>query len=125
MWQAGPGHAGINYSQFQHFGLVQNQPGATYADQGPVIGALPNLDKAVAQVSILNIITQGVFGRIGDFDRDFTDKLNDVGKNAVRDYQSALQACGRAVDTRNASGPRANLKYPFLHPDNVPNSTNI
>lgn len=125
IWQAGPGHGGINYSQFQHFAVVPNQPGAAYADQGPVMGALPNLSKAIAQVSILNIITQDVFGSIGDYDSDFTSKLSDTAKNAVRDFQSALAAVGRQVDQRNSTGPRAALKYPFLHPKNLPNSTNI
>ncbi len=126
VWQAGPGHAGINYSQFQFFAFVPNAPGAAYATEGGLMRALPSkLEKVVDQMDILNVITQGVFGKIGQYDPSFSAGLNAVAQNAVQNFQRALAECATAVDGRNATGPRALLKYPFLHPDNVPNSTNI
>lgn len=125
IWQAGPGHAGINYSQYQHFAVVPNSPGAAYATEGPLMKVLPPVDKAVAQVDVLNVITQGVFGRIGEFEKSFLNRLNPQATNAVTNYQRALQTCGVDVDQRNKQYPRSGLKYVFLHPSNVPNSTNI
>jgi len=125
VWQAGPGHAGINFSQFQFFSVVPNAPGAAYATEGGLMKVLPPLEKAAYQGDILNVITQKVFGRIGQFDSSFHEKLNDLGKNAVMNYQRALTACATAVDERNGRAPRKGQSYPFLHPDNVPNSTNI
>lgn len=125
IWQAGPGHAGINYSQFQFFAFAPSAPGAAYALEGGPMKVLPPLDKAANQGDILNVITQKVFGRVGEYDSSFTDKLNQLGKNAVANFLRALTACGKAVDERNAHAPRVGQSYPFLHPDNVPNSTNI
>jgi arachidonate 15-lipoxygenase len=125
IWQAGPGHAGINFSQFQFFAFVPNSPGAAYATEGGLMKVLPPLAKALDQGDILNVITQKVFGRIGEFDEPFREGLNPLATNAVTNYQRALAACATAVDGRNAALPRASKHYPFLHPHNVPNSTNI
>ncbi len=125
VWQAGPGHGSINYSQWQHFAVIPNAPGAAYATEGTIMAALPPIDQAVLQGDIINTLTQDVFGRIGKYDDSFTSKLNRSAKNAVENFQRALEGCAKSVDERNASYPRALLEYPFLHPNNVPNSTNI
>ncbi len=126
IWQAGPGHGGINYSQFQYFAVVPSAPGAAYAIRGDVMDLLPDLDKAIDQVDILCTITQKIFdGPMGEFDHDFLKRLNQSATNAVEDYKRDLKACEDAVDARNASIARAFMPYPFLNPKNLPNSTNI
>jgi arachidonate 15-lipoxygenase len=125
IWQASAGHGGINYSQFQYFAVVPSSPGAAYATTGTFMGALPPLEQTAYQGDILNVLTQKVFGSLGTYDSSFSSGLNTLARNAVKDFQSALQACATAVDARNASYPRAFLTYPFLNPNNLPNSTNI
>jgi len=126
IWQAGPGHGGINYSQYQYFAVVPSAPGAAYATSGDVMSVLPPLNKAIQQVDILNTLTQKIFdGPMGTFESSFIRGLNQQAKNAVEDYQRALGGCADQVDARNKTIARAFLKYPFLSPKNLPNSTNI
>jgi arachidonate 15-lipoxygenase len=126
IWQAGPGHGGINYSQFQYFAVVPSAPGAAYAVTGEIMDVLPALDKAIDQVDILCTITQKIFdGPIGTFDEGFLKGLNQSAKNAVENYQRNLKDCIAQVNERNASISRAFMPYPFLNPENLPNSTNI
>ena len=126
IWQAGPGHGAINYSQYQYFGVVPSSPGAAYAEKGAVMEVLPPLQKAIDQVDILTVLTQKIFDSpMGSFDDDFIKCLNQEAKNAVENYQRALAECTKGVQERNATIARAFLRYPFLNPNNLPNSTNI
>lgn len=131
MWQAGPGHAGINYSQYQYFAPIANAPGATYADfavEGSLPGineVLPPIEQAITQDDIFNVLTQKVFGTLGTYDDDFHCRLNDGAKNAVKRFQTALAQCTAEVDQRNATDVRKDRQYPFMNPINLPNSTNI
>lgn len=133
IWQAGPGHAGINYSQYQYFAPISNSPGAGYAScsvpEGqplpPLMDVLPPIDQAITQGDILNVLTQKVFGRIGEYDDDFLRGLDDAAKAAVDKFQAALKGCAATVERNNADPARAGRQYPWLHPSNLPNSTNI
>lgn len=131
LWQAGPGHGGINYSQYQYFGAIANAPGATYANFAgaatlPNINeVLPPIEQAIDQQDILNVLTQKVFGLLGAYDRSFHRQLNAPASAAVKRFSQALTACAEQVEARNRSEVRKGRAYVFLSPDNLPNSTNI
>jgi arachidonate 15-lipoxygenase len=125
IWQAGPGHGGINFSQYQYFSYIPNAPGAGYALEGDIMDVLPGIGPSLYQADILNLLTYKVFGRIGEYDKDFVKGLNDKANAAMINFQQDLKQVAGKIDARNSSGPRKLLVYPFLHPDQTPNSTNI
>ena len=130
VWQASGGHGGINYSQYQYFAPVANAPGATYADPSsdplpPLNEVLPPKEQAILQDEILNVLTQKVFGSLGEYSNKFLRHSNDAAKQAIESFGKALTACSVAVGERNKQGPRANYKYAWLSPAKLPNSTNI
>lgn len=133
IWQAGPGHAGINYSQYQYFAPISNSPGSGYADCNVPAGqplpalmdVLPPIEQAITQSDILNVLTQKVFGRLGVYDDDFLDGLDEDASAAVKKFQAALKHCATTVDRHNDGDARKNRNYLWLHPNNLPNSTNI
>ena len=125
IWQASAGHGGINYPQWQFFSVVPNAPGAAYASEGSLMEALPKLRQAAFQVDIINVLTQNVIGRLGEYDTDFTKKLNPMATSAVANFVSSLAQLNKDVDARNKTVPRAFTPYGFLSPEHLPQSTNI
>lgn len=133
IWQASAGHGGINYSQYQYFAPIANSAGAAYASfagTGTLPGLmdlLPPISQAISQNDIINVLTQKVFGSLGVYSADFLDSLGPrpAAKQAVSDFQQALQACSAGVAQRNATPVRVKRQYPFLDPGKLPNSTNI
>jgi arachidonate 15-lipoxygenase len=131
IWQAGPGHGGINYSQYQYYGPIANACGAAYAQysaEGPLpqlMDVLPPIDQSISHGDILNQLTQKVFGTLGVYSDDFHGGLNDATNDAITKFQRALKGCASEVDRRNESDARRGRGYVWLHPNNLPNSTNI
>ncbi len=131
IWQAGPGHAGINYSQYQYFAPIANAAGSGYANCN-VEGALPALmdvlppiEQAIVQADIFNQLTQKVFGLLGEYSKEFRRGLNDHASSAIAQFQTALRHCAAGIDARNETDARRGRSYVWLHPSNLPNSTNI
>ncbi len=131
IWQAGPGHGGINYSQYQYFAPIANAAGSAYADYRTtgtlpkLMDVLPPIEQAITQGDIFNQLTQKVFGSLGQYNSDFTKGLNSDATAAVTRFQEGLKQCAADVAQRNRQASRHGRDYVWLDPTNLPNSTNI
>ena len=83
---------------------------------------LPPEGQAIFQMNQMMVLASFRFTRLGRFESDaFNDPRIDA---AVVQFQNALVNIGEAIDSRNAALPTA-LRYSYMHPDNIPQSTNI
>jgi arachidonate 15-lipoxygenase len=141
---AGPGHAAINYSQYDYMSYVPNMPLGVYADielladqREPIthqqlLTLLPNFDQSAAQLEIVFSLSAYKFDRLGQYDRTFEDfyceKFADVFQDnaaallAYEAFQADLRAVEATIDKRNES---RFLKYLHMKPSNVTNSMSI
>lgn len=123
-------HAAVNYPQGHYYSNPLICP-ATVSRPTPVPGNtnkayfmefLPPEHQAMIQLNQMMVLVSFYFTRLGRFESNaFSDtRVN----NAISRFQSALQGIRNAVEARNSTLPDS-LKYNYLHPDFVPQSTNI
>lgn len=123
-------HAAVNYPQGHYYSNASLCP-ATVSRPTPVPGStnkayymefLPPEGQAIFQMNQMMVLASFRFTRLGRFESDaFNDPRIDA---AVVQFQNALVNIGEAIDSRNAALPTA-LRYSYMHPDNIPQSTNI
>ncbi len=130
IYSASAHHAVVNFPQGDYYSNALICP-ATVSRPTPVPGNtnkdyfmefLPPKSQATVQLNIMMVLSSFRFTRLGRFADDaFDDPRIEA---AVSNFQMALNDIRAAVETRNAALP-AELHYNYLHPDLVPQSTNI
>lgn len=123
-------HAAVNYPQGDYYSNASLCP-ATVSRPTPVPGEtnkayymefLPPEAQATFQMNQMMILASFQFTRLGRFEADaFSDARVD---SAIAQFQSDLAAIGTQIESRNAALPTG-LRYHYLHPNNIPQSTNI
>lgn len=123
-------HAAVNYPQGHYYSNPLLCP-ATVSRPTPVPGNtnkayymefLPPEFQATVQMNQMMVLVAFRFTRLGRFESDaFSDSRVEA---AVSQFQANLADIRVAVDNRNAALP-SSLKYSYLHPNNIPQSTNI
>ena len=123
-------HAAVNYPQGHYYSNPLLCP-ATVSRPTPVPGAtnkayymefLPPEAQATFQMNQMMVLAAFRFTRLGRFESDaFNDPLVE---SAVQSFQAELASIASVIEARNAALP-SSLRYNYLHPNNIPQSTNI
>ena len=83
---------------------------------------LPPEAQATFQMNQMMVLASFRFTRLGRFESDaFNDPLVE---SAVQSFQAELASIASVIEARNAALP-SSLRYNYLHPNNIPQSTNI
>jgi arachidonate 15-lipoxygenase len=127
-------HAAVNFAQAQLMlytpafpgGLYQQVPDAipstvnTYSPDGSTPGLLAPDSVTKVQVDLLALLGGVYYTQLGQYSTDhFT---NEDVKLALTRFQLNLEGIGAQITTENSSRP---LNYPYLIPDQIPQSINI
>lgn len=130
IFTAGAQHAAVNFAQAQIMTYVPAAPGAAYraaplsladAKLSPYLDLLPPLDMAMTQVEFLSLLGGVYYTKLGDYGPTAW-LLHPAVRKALDRFQGELSGIGQEIAARNEKryGP-----YPFLIPDQIPQSINI
>ncbi|WP_158643486.1 lipoxygenase family protein [Ketobacter alkanivorans] len=124
-------HAAVNYPQGDYYSNALLCP-ATVSRPTPVPGHtnkayfmefLPPETQAIFQMNQMMVLASFRFTRLGYFESGAFNNDPRID-GVVAQFQNALADIGAAIDSRNAALP-ATLRYHYMHPNNIPQSTNI
>jgi hypothetical protein len=117
-------HAAVNFTQYDFMAFIPNMPGAGYADpvdkRHGVSWFLPPAGKTKGQLDLVAELSQFRYDQLGDY-QSFADAS---ARQAANRFRDALQGVRNQIEQRN-QGRRAALKYPYLYPELIPNSTSV
>ena len=129
LFTSGPRHAAVNFAQWDYMMFVGNTPASVYAKDTCNLteaeAVLPNAEQIVNQMEVIQLLSGRQFGRLGHFpndefeaEKDTHDKIQAV----TRQLRERLVVVGKQIDMRNSS---RTVSFPYLHPDQIPNSANV
>ena len=128
IWTSGPQHAAVNFAQWGYMADPRNMPFAGYGKAPEVADHvdlkphefLPQYAQAKIQAVVTYILGTWRMDQLGYYrPKDFLDP---AALKVIADFQCALARVG--ADTRARDALR-DFDYPYLLPENIPNSTNI
>lgn len=127
IFTCGPQHAAINASQFDYFGYVPNAPLAIYSRPDTSTSLeqlLPPPDQDLLQMQLTSTLSGVSWGNLGS-----SDLIQYTGQNDRRilaQFQDDLQEITGKIQLRNQQRLiNTNFDYPYLLPNNIPNSINV
>lgn len=128
IFNAGPYHAAVNFSQWEYYAYTPNMPLSMYAplpaaptgSEAELLALLPPYKQTVKQLQIMDLLASYRYDRLGVYP-DGTFRTAWQAKLAA-DFRKELDAAEGEIDRRN--GKRA-TPYPYLKPSLVPNSTSV
>lgn len=130
IYSASVHHAAVNFPQGHYYSNATICP-ATVSRPTPVPGNtnkgyfmefLPPKHQAMMQMNVMMVLASIHFTKLGRFADDAFDDPR--VQPAIQHFQQALEAIRLTIEERNGHLP-PDQQYHYLHPDLVPQSTNI
>lgn len=129
MFTASAQHAAVNFAQGQIMTFTPAVPGGLYraapvsvaaTANNPYLDLFPPLDMAAVQLEFLTLLGSVYYTRLGDYGMLWSFEPRVL--LAKERFQKELAAIGKTIAERNA---KRFAPYPFLAPDQIPQSINI
>lgn len=122
-------HSAANFLQYNEYAFPPNYPGILYGepprDKTPlteedILNHLPDKNVTLDIITITNLLSSKGTKSLGDFEVQYL--YDPVSITAAEEFRKDLEAISKSIEERNA-----NVKYPYpwLNPNNVPNSISI
>lgn len=120
-------HAAVNFPQYGVMSNAANYPLGLYAQppRGPATEAdylamLPPLDQALVQLDLGYLLGNLHYTKLGQYEDDWFGDARVAP--LMKEYRAALRKIEETIEARNKTRRK---RYPYLHPDRVPQSINI
>lgn len=128
IFTCGPQHAAVNYPQYEYMAFVPNMPFAAYKpitedlsipEQKSLMPFLPPPQQASGQLSVTYLLSSYRYDRLGHYEQPFEDLEAEA---LIAKFKQDLNEAERKIELNNRSRL---VKYNYLKPSLVPNSTSI
>lgn len=120
-------HAAVNFPQYAVMSNAASFPLGLYADppkkgatEEDFLAMLPPLEQALIQLNLGFLLGSIHYSQLGDYDEDAFDDPR--VQPLLRALRADLRQAGDSIELRNRKRRRP---YPYLHPEQVPQSINI
>jgi len=121
-------HASIHYPQYECAGYPPNLPFSSYLPpmtppeeyetEEDIMKFFPRYSMAFEQAFIF-YLTNFKVNKVGQYE---LDKFDTAAQNAIKTHQNKIVEIGREIDKANG---KRKYPYPYMHPNNVPNSVTV
>lgn len=121
-------HASIHYPQYECAGYPPNLPFSSYLPpmtspeeyqtEAQMMQFFPRYRMAFEQAFIF-YLTNFKVNKVGEYE---LDKFDEPAQQAIKTHQQKIVEIGKIIDKNNAA---RKYPYPYMHPDNVPNSVTV
>lgn len=131
IFNAGPHHASLNFSQLDYGAFVPNMPAATYlrppvggADEEALLNLMPPAQQSIGQATMTHQ-AEYYMGELLDYSNYFCGCWHTATRSLVERYHSMLRGeVTQTIRARNRERQKqGSLPYTYVLPVNVPNST--
>ena len=129
IFNCGPQHSAINYSQYEYMAYAPNMPLTTYQpirqggnveDDLQLLPFLPPRTQAAEQLAIIYILAVPYFyDKLGHYGRSFADRK---AQECVKNFRDALK---EAENTIANSNRKRLVEYPYFKPSQILNSISM
>ncbi|XP_060070205.1 polyunsaturated fatty acid 5-lipoxygenase-like [Ylistrum balloti] len=122
-------HAAANFAQYDVYGFPPNYPmtleGTPPVDKTPlteaaIIDALPDKNATFDALTLVKILSGMGTNKLGDFEVKYV--YDPKAEEVVNEFRQELEEISKRVETAEKS---REFSYPWLNPDNIPNSISI
>lgn len=121
-------HASVHYPQYECAGYPPNMPFSSYLppltepekyqSEAQIMKFFPRYSMAFQQAFIF-YLTNFKVNKAGQY---VLDKFDVTAQQLIQDHQNQLLSIGEKIDQANAE---RKYPYPYMHPNNVPNSVTV
>lgn len=120
-------HAAVNFPQYNTMSNAGHYPLALYAapprapaTEAQLVAMLPPLEQGLVQLDLGYLLGSIHYTRLGQYQEGWFEDAR-VGP-ALKEFRANLRKAGDTIEERNRARRR---RYPYLHPERVPQSINI
>ena len=129
IFNCGPQHSAVNYSQYEYMTYMPNMPLTTYQpirkdgnvkDDLKLVPFLPPRTQATEQLAIVYILAVPYFyDKLGHYKQGFADRK---AQECAKDFRDALKKIDEEIHRRNN---HRSVKYPYFKPSQILNSISM